>query len=135
MTTEQTVETTPAVQTDSQVAETREETRFVKPAVNITETETGLTITADMPGIQPDGLDVNFDKGVLILEGRPGPVHESKNYLIQEFAPKGYFRQFKLGENLDHEKIDASFDRGVVTVTIAKAEAAKPRKITIKTVN
>lgn len=113
----------------------REETRstdaYIKPAVNIIETEEGLTLTADIPGASRDTLDVNVEKGILTISapvawsmpGKPG---------YTEFELASYYRQFSIPESLDQEKAQADLTNGILTLRVPKAEAAKPRKIEIK---
>lgn len=115
--------------------QTREETRsaekYIKPAVNIVESEEGLTLTADVPGASRDTLDVNVEKGILTISA---PVSRSipgnTNYREFELAP--YYRQFTIPDGLDHEKAVASLSNGIMTLRIPKAESLKPRKIEIK---
>ena len=120
---------------DERKMQAREETRasekYLKPAVNIIETEEGLLLTVDMPGATKDTLNVNVEKGILTITAQvshdlPGrPV-----YTEFELAP--YYRQFQIPESLDHNKAVADFNNGVLALKIPKAEAAKPRKIEIK---
>lgn len=111
--------------------ETRASERYIKPAVNIIETEAGLTLVADIPGSAKDNLDVNVEKGILTISApitrtAPGrPVYS-------EFELAPYYRQFSIPEILDHEKATADYANGLLTLKVPKAEAAKPRKIEIK---
>lgn len=111
--------------------ETRASERYIKPAVNIIETEAGLTLTADIPGAAKDTLDINVDQGILTIYA---PVSRSMCgqpvYTEFEFAP--YYRQFSIPEVLDLNKVKADFANGILTLHLTKAEAAKPHKIAIK---
>lgn len=122
---------------DEQTIPIREETRatekYIKPAVNIIETEGGLTLTADIPGASRDLLDINVEKGVLTINApvtwqMPGTTSYS------EFELASYYRQFSIPESLDHEKATADLANGILTLRVPKVEAAKPRKIEIKLV-
>lgn len=110
--------------------ETRAPERFLRPAVNITEEETGLLLTADLPGATKDSLDVSVDKGVLTINAAvsremPGrPV-----YSEFEWAP--YYRQFQIPDLIDQAAVKAEFNNGVLTLHLPKAEAAKPRRIEV----
>ncbi|MDQ4133863.1 MAG: Hsp20/alpha crystallin family protein [Actinomycetota bacterium] len=86
----------------------------------------------DLPGIDPDAVDLTVEKDVLTVRAeRPGAESEGQQWLVAE-RPRGTFtRQLFLGEALDSEHIDASYDHGVLTVTIPVAEVAKPRKVEI----
>jgi HSP20 family protein len=111
--------------------ETRASERYIKPAVDIIESEEGLTLLADIPGTAKDTLDVNVEKGILTISapvscGMPGrPV-----YTEFELAP--YYRQFSIPESLAHDKAAADLSNGILTLRVPKAEAAKPRKIEIQ---
>lgn len=111
--------------------ETRSNEKYIKPPVNIIETDEGLTLTADLPGAAKETLDVNVEKGILTISA---PVSRSMPgrpaYTEFELAP--YYRQFTIPESLDHEKARAEFANGILTLRVPKAEAAKPRKIEVK---
>lgn len=111
--------------------ETRSEEKYARPAVNIIETEDGLTLTADLPGANKETLDVNVEKGVLTISA---PVSRTMpgTPLYTEFELAAYYRQFSIPEILDHEQAKAEFANGLLTLRIPKAAAAKPRKIAIK---
>lgn len=110
--------------------ETRSQEKFIKPAVNIVETEEGLMLTADIPGAAKDALEVNVENGILTISatasrnmpGTPG---------YTEFELASYYRQFSIPEGLDQTKAKAELANGILTLSIPKAEAAKPRKIEI----
>jgi HSP20 family molecular chaperone IbpA len=110
--------------------ETRSSEKFIKPAVNIIETEEGLTLTADVPGAAKDALEVNVEKGILTISA---PVTRSMpgNPTYSEFELASYYRQFSIPESLDHEKAKADLVNGILTLRVPKAEVAKPRKIEI----
>ena len=110
--------------------ETRSSEKFIKPAVNIIETEEGLTLTADVPGAAKDALEVNVEKGILTISA---PVTRSMpgNPTYSEFELASYYRQFSIPESLDHEKAKADLVNGTMTLRVPKAEVAKPRKIEI----
>ncbi|MFK5926123.1 MAG: Hsp20/alpha crystallin family protein [Desulfuromusa sp.] len=111
--------------------ETRTSGRVLFPAVDIFESEDHLTLIADMPGVVKKGLDINLEKGVLTINGEVHTESRGKQ-ILQEFSPENYYRQFKLTEHIDADKSQAELKNGVLTLTIPKAESAKPRKIEIK---
>ena len=120
---------------DERNVQTREETRskekYIRPAVNIIETEEGLVLTADIPGAAKETLDVNVEKGILTISA---PTNHSMpgQAVYQEFELANYYRQFSIPESLDHEKARADFTNGILTLTVPKAEAAKPKRIEVK---
>lgn len=111
--------------------ETRDTERYIKPAVNIIETEAGLTLTADIPGAAKDTLDINVDQGILTIYA---PVSRSMcgQPVYTEFELAPYYRQFSIPEVLDLKKVKAEFECGILTLHLTKSEAAKPHKIAIK---
>ncbi len=112
--------------------ETRQ--NYATPMVDIYEQGGGLTLVADMPGVASKNLQVDIDKGVLTLEGVV-EVGLKGNQLLSEFAPSGYYRQFRLPEHLDMNKVDAQLKDGVLTLALPKAEEAMPKRIKVKTIH
>jgi HSP20 family protein len=88
----------------------------------------------DLPGVDPKDIDLTVEKDVLAVSGeRRWDAAEDQQVLASE-RPQGSFRrQLFLGESLDADRIEASYDHGVLTITIPVAEAAKPRKVQIGT--
>jgi HSP20 family molecular chaperone IbpA len=107
---------------------------YVSPAVDIYEQEGGLTLIADMPGVTNQQLQVDIDKGVLTLEGAVA-LEFKGDRVFSEFAPSGYYRQFRLPEHLDANKVDAQLKNGVLTLSLPKAEAAMPKRIEVKMIH
>jgi len=115
----------------AQREETRSTGRNLIPTVDIFESEEALTLVADMPGVDKDGLDINLEKGVLTIKGNVN-LEDRGNPLMREFSYAGYYRQFKLSEHIDAEKTNAQLTNGVLTLNIPKAESAKPKRIEIR---
>ena len=108
---------------------TRKNDQYISPSVDIFETDEGLTLVADMPGLDDDSLDVTIEQGVLTLQGN-APAG-SGDYHTREFAMAGYWRQFLLSDIFDAEKAEATIRQGVMTLKIPKAERAKPKRIEV----
>ena len=121
------------VSTDQSVSRetTRSEARYVAPPVDIVETEEGLTLIADVPGLDEKNLEISVDQGVLTIEG--SAVFGGSDLLWREYAMDGYWRQFQLPDTFDATRAKAEVRHGVLTLQLPKAEAAKPRKIAIET--
>ena len=126
---EKTVPATVAEQTASREV-TRQPERFAVPPVDIYETEEGLVVLADLPGVAKEGLSVQVEQGILTIEGRQQPGN-SGDLLHREFALAPFFRQFRIAEQIDTTRIRAALKNGVLTLELPKAEAAKPRQIPI----
>ena len=110
---------------------TRSEARYVTPPVDIVETDEGLTVMADVPGLDEKSLEISVDQGVLTIEGKA--AFGSGELLWREYAMDGYWRQFQLPDTFDASKAKAEIKHGVLTLHLPKAEAAKPRRIAITT--
>lgn len=102
------------------------------PRVDIMETEEESLLLADLPGVKPEDVDVRFDNGELIIDGRCAPRHQGANYLLSEYGVGDFYRAFSISEQIDWQKISADLKNGVLTVHLPKAETVKPRKITVK---
>jgi HSP20 family protein len=96
------------------------------------EREGAFWVHLDLPGIDPDSIDLSVEQNMPTVRAeRPAP-DAGESELIAAERPYGVFRrQLFLGETLDVEHIEASYDAGVLTVKIPVAEEAKPRKIEI----
>ncbi|HJQ77964.1 MAG TPA: Hsp20/alpha crystallin family protein [Acidimicrobiia bacterium] len=86
----------------------------------------------DLPGVDPDSIDVTVEKNALTISAERRWEKEGNEQLLLNERPIGEFsRQFFLGENLDTEAIEAGYDHGVLTLAIPVAETAKARKIQV----
>ena len=89
-------------------------------------------LTADLPGIDPGSVDVNVDNGTLTISAhRTARSEDSAQWLANERFFGSYRRQLSLGDGIDTSAITATYENGVLTVTIPVAEKAKPRKIEV----
>jgi HSP20 family protein len=86
----------------------------------------------DVPGIDPESLELTVEKNVLNVSAeRRWQRDEGDEVLVCERPQGSFSRQLFLGEGLDADHIEASYDNGVLTVTVPVAEQAKPRKVAI----
>lgn len=109
---------------------TRTRERYVTPAVDIYELPDGLVVMADVPGVTQPNLDVRVDNHILTIRGQAERGHMPEA-TYREYELVNYFRQFELSDKVDESKITADLQHGVLTLTLPKAEAAKPRKIEV----
>jgi HSP20 family protein len=87
---------------------------------------------ADLPGIDPGSVDVHVDNGTLTIRAeRSGRTEQDVQWLTNERFVGTFQRQLSLGEGIDTEAISATYDNGVLSVTIPVAERAKPRRIEV----
>jgi len=110
---------------------TREQVRFVTPPVDIYETEDALVLLADLPGVTPERLTVSVNDNILTIEGRTeyAPIGAP---IYWEFELPSFYRQFQLSEQIDTSRISAKMKNGVLTLTLPKAEVAKPKTIKVQ---
>ncbi|MEV5506615.1 Hsp20/alpha crystallin family protein [Streptomyces orinoci] len=86
----------------------------------------------DLPGVAVDSIDLNVERNVLTVRAERKPTVPQDGDVLAAERPSGTFtRQLFLGDSLDTEHIDASYDAGVLTLRIPVVEQAKPRKIAI----
>lgn len=124
-------ETTVPANTEKNVPDTREETRMLTPQVDIFETEEGLMIIADLPGIDQEQLDINIEKNILTLKTKE-EQEINENLARQEYQLLPFFRQFQLSDVVDQSKVTAEIKNGVVTISLPKTAQQQPCKITVK---
>jgi HSP20 family molecular chaperone IbpA len=124
------------VKEKQEVATPAEQTRpglVFEPNVDIFETESEITLLADMPGVKADNLTIDLRDNTLTLSGDVAPdSYENQEVIAVEYQSGRYYRQFSLSEVIDQSKIDAKLNDGVLRLTLPKVEKAAPRKIAIK---
>ena len=132
-TNDQVVQTKDTASTDDSSNVTKH-TVTLRPLVNIIEAEDGFKLTAEMPGVPKEAVEVNVDNDTLTLAGDiTFPTVEGMKATYAEVKTSRYERAFTLSKELDSDKIEASQADGVLTLHIPKAEHAKPRKIEVQT--
>jgi len=103
------------------------------PPVDIVEDATGITLTADLPGVEREELEIGVDGRTLTLEA-PLRLGEA-NSLVSVYAEvraNRYRRSFELSSELDTTTIDAAFKDGVLTLRLPKLERARPRRVDVR---
>jgi HSP20 family protein len=110
--------------------------RLWVPDMDVVERNDAYVVHAELPGVNPQQVEVSFEQNVLTLRGTKAASFDVANEgELRVFAAErvhgGFERSVRLPEFVDADRITAGFDHGVLTVTIPKAEAAKPRKITV----
>ena len=124
------------VREKQELAQPAEQTRpgvIFTPSVDIFETDSEITLLADMPGVLPDNLTIDLRDNTLTLEGDIAAVDAEKEELVYtEYAIGRYYRQFTLSEVIDQAKIDAQIQDGVLRLSLPKVAKATPRKIAVR---
>ncbi|WP_428408390.1 Hsp20/alpha crystallin family protein [Hyphococcus sp.] len=104
-----------------------------RPATDIFETDNAVVIEAEMPGVSRDKVDITLENRVLTIRGEAeAHAREGWRPVYGEYGEGDYERVFSLSEDIDSEKIDASFRNGVLRLELPKAESVKSRKISVK---
>jgi len=126
-------ETTVKTQGASAVQEARDTEQPIRPAVDVFEDDTGITIQADMPGVSRDRLDVRIEKDTLSFEGVAEiPMPEAMEPVYADIRFTRYQRSFALSSELEAEKTEAALKDGVLTLRIPKREQQQPRRIEVR---
>jgi len=107
--------------------------RYYVPPTDIYETADALLVVMDMPGVRADGLDVRLEQDVLTVEGRisDGSYLDLEPVYV-EYDVGHFARAFTISSDVDADNIRASLADGVLTIELAKAEHAKPRRIPVR---
>ena len=118
---------------DEDLERTRERQCFV-PKTDIYESDEGIVLVADIPGVDRDSVDITLDKNVLTIEAlTTTPVYDGLSISYSEYVPGDFRRQFRLTKEVDQNKIEAVVADGILKLILPKADVAKSKKIPIKT--
>jgi HSP20 family protein len=89
-------------------------------------------IHLDLPGVNPDDVELTVERNVVSVRAERRSLWREGDEVLVDETPQGSFgRQLFLGDNLDSSRLEASFDQGILTLTIPVAEQAKPRRIQV----
>ena len=104
------------------------------PALDVRKTEDRFELALDLPGIEPADVSVSYEDGMLTVTGKRefSTEDEGETWHRIERGFGTFARSVRLPRTADAEKIGATFDKGVLTITVPKAEAAKPRTIEVQ---
>lgn len=103
--------------------------------MDVYETDDSVIVTAELPGIKPEDVDIRVTGNTLSIQGESKQEEEQErgNVYYRERRYGRFQRTVSLPSNVDMNKIDATFENGVLKVTAAKTEEAKPRQIQVRT--
>ncbi|MFN2432133.1 MAG: Hsp20/alpha crystallin family protein [Gemmatimonadota bacterium] len=105
---------------------------YFEPSVDIHENEGSLTLVADLPGVGAGDVEVDLRENLLTISGRVRQLDERWRPVYEEYRLGHYSRQFRLGQQIEQSGISAELRDGVLTLTLPKAESAKPRRIEVR---
>jgi HSP20 family protein len=101
------------------------------PALDVIETDDAFVVKAALPGWTPEQVEITLDKHVLTLKGEAQEEAEGGKLHWKEISRAAFSRSLRLPQGIDADAVTAKFEHGVLTVTVPKAEVAKPRAIKI----
>jgi len=104
---------------------------YVTPLADVESTENAYTIRAEMPGVDKSNLEITVDKGELTIIGRRHLEPPSGDPVYLEIRHSDFRRVYELDPAVETSKITARIDQGVLTLTLPKTEAVKPRTIAV----
>src|SRR5215211_4892000 len=113
------------------------ESRVWVPAIDVVEKKDAYLLYAELPGVDASQIDISFEQNVLTIRGAKRPAIEAQDegeirVYAAERVTGNFERSIRLPEFVDGENIGASFNNGLLMVTVPKAQAAQPRRIEIK---
>jgi HSP20 family protein len=102
--------------------------------MDVWQTEDGFHVCLDLPGVDPDSVDITTERNVLTITAeRRAEYQQGQNVLIAERPQGSFTRQLQLGDTVDAENIQASYADGVLHLDLPMTQAAQPRKVQVKT--
>jgi HSP20 family protein len=104
------------------------------PAMNVWSNEEGVVITAELPGVNSGDIDISVVGDTLTLTGsrQPEKLDENSKYHRRERGYGKFTRTFQLPFAVEADKVEALFEKGILHISLPRAEAEKPKKITVK---
>ena len=102
--------------------------------MDVWQTDDGFHVCLDLPGVDPDSVDITTERNVLTIRAERRPEYQQgQNVLIAERPQGSFTRQLQLGDTVDSENIQASYGDGVLHLTIPMTQAAQPRRVQVRT--
>jgi HSP20 family protein len=104
------------------------------PAMNVWTNEGSAVVTAELPGLDPEDIDISVVNDTLTLKGKrdADECDQETRFHRRERGCGSFTRAFQLPFQVEPGKVEAKFEKGVLSITLPRAEADKPRKIAIK---
>ena len=105
------------------------------PALTVYEEGDQLVIEAQLPGMKPQDIDASIEQGVLTIRGgmKPEDMQQHRQYLIREQRAGRFSRSLRLPDTVDPDAVQATYEDGVLRLTLAKDERARAHRIQIET--
>ena len=107
----------------------------VRLPLDVYTTPSEIVLTANVPGLKPEDVQVTLEGDTLSIYGEFKAPMENVEYIFQERSYGKFSRKLTINVPVDANKVEATFDSGVLTVTLPKAEAARPKTIKVEAKN
>jgi HSP20 family protein len=104
------------------------------PAMNVWTNENGAIVTAELPGVDTTDIEISVQNDTLTLRGsrQPEEMQEGETYHRRERASGSFSRTLQLPFEVQADEVGATFSKGILSITLPRAEADKPKKIAVK---
>ena len=102
------------------------------PQVDIKENDSGYSVLADIPGINPSDVEITLHNNVLTIRGERNEVSESNEFRHRERTYGSFVRQFNLPDSVDENGVKAQANNGVIEISVPRIPEARPRAITVE---
>lgn len=107
--------------------------RSLKPRIDLFEADDAIVLVADLPGVAEEDIEVTLEKDRLTISGSMFDLSpDGYRPVYSEFWPGEYQRSFILSDDIDRDNIEASYENGVLHLSLPKVEKAKARKILLQ---
>jgi HSP20 family protein len=105
------------------------------PAINVWADENEAVVTSEIPGIDPKDIEISIEGEILLVRGarKLDALKEGEKYHRQERDHGNFSRRIRLPFRVDNKSVEARYERGVLSITLHRLEADKPKKIQVKT--
>ncbi|HEX6110051.1 MAG TPA: Hsp20/alpha crystallin family protein [Ktedonobacteraceae bacterium] len=102
--------------------------------MDVRENEQGYEVKVQLPGVKPEDIELTVRQNILTLKGQHSSTKEEKkeNWVVKEIRSGSFGRSIMFDKPIDADKIDTSYENGVLTISVPYSEAGKPKKISVK---
>jgi len=114
--------------------EQQQQRRRIVPVCSIREEEGKVVLVLEMPGVEKNGVSISVDNDELRISGKRDLGNHQGKYLIRERTLADYYSSYTLDDTIDRDRIEAETSKGVLTVTMNRTEASKPKQVSVKEV-
>lgn len=103
------------------------------PAINVWEKDNSLVVTTELPGMDPENINISVTGSTLTISGisKMDPIKEGETYLRQERESGNFQRNFQLPFQVDSKAVEAKYERGILRITLPRLQEDLPKKIKI----